>query len=519
MLINLLSRDFSMSIKLKLISVMTLMALLLGVVTVIGLSGINNVNQSMKTLYNDRLVALGYLANVTRQTDSVMFEIASVDLAQPDNLSNALSQIENALKSYNQQWTLYSNTYLTGEEKTLFEKYAVLREAYHQNVIISAINAIKNNDKDKLEDIINHSLKKEYLPLQRVIDQLIKLQSDVGSTLYSESQNDFSRILSIVVMIFLAGVLIVALSGWRLIMSIAVPIKHAVELARKVANGDLTHQVEITSRDEMGQLQTALQEMMLNLTGIVERVHRNADIIATASGQISSGNIDLSSRTEQQASSLEETAASMEQITSSVTLNATNAAHASQLAVSASQQAVKGGDMMVDVTAAMELMVASSEKITSIINVIEGISFQTNILALNAAVEAARAGEQGRGFAVVAGEVRSLAQRSASAAKEINELINASVEQVSQGRHVVRNAGNAIQEVVTEIKQVASLVTEISTASHEQSLGIGQINTAISQMETVTQQNAALVNESAAAASSLAERAEELSMAVGAFRI
>lgn len=160
MLVNLLSRGFSMSIKLKLISVMTLMALLLGVVTIIGLSGINNVNQSMKTLYNDRLVALGYLANINRQTDSVMFEIASVDLVQPDNVSNGLNQIDNALKIYNQQWTLYSNTYLTGEEKTLFEKYAALRQTYHQNVIIPAINAIKNHDKDTLEDIINHSLKK-----------------------------------------------------------------------------------------------------------------------------------------------------------------------------------------------------------------------------------------------------------------------------------------------------------------------------------------------------------------------
>lgn len=508
-----------MSIKLKLILVMTLMALLLGIVTLIGLLGINNVNQSIKTMYNDRLVALNYLANVTRQSDSVMFEIASVDLAQPDNVKNALVQIDTALKAYNEQWTLYSNTYLTGDEKVLFDKYMVLREAYHKNVLQPAIDAIKNNDKDKLENIINYALKKEYSPQQNVIDQLIKLQSDVGSELYSHSQHDFSSILSTVVIIFFAGILLVAFSGWRLIMSIAVPIRNAVELARKVANGDLTHQVEITSRDEMGQLQEALREMMQNLISIVERVHSNADIIATASNQISSGNIDLSSRTEQQASSLEETAASMEQITASVTLNATHAAQASQLAVSASERAVSGGEMMTSVTAAMEQMVVSAEKITSIISVIDGISFQTNILALNAAVEAARAGEQGRGFAVVAGEVRALAQRSANAAKEINVLINASVGQVSQGRNIVRDAGGTIHDVVDDIKKVASIVKEISSASHEQSLGIGQINLAISQMETVTQQNAALVNESAAAASSLADQAEALTQAVGAFRI
>ncbi|WP_394297199.1 methyl-accepting chemotaxis protein [Pectobacterium carotovorum] len=209
----------------------------------------------------------------------------------------------------------------------------------------------------------------------------------------------------------------------------------------------------------------------------------------------------------------------MEQMTSSVKQNATHAAHASQLATTASQRAVDGGKMMGDVTSVMQQMVSSAEKITNIISVIDGIAFQTNILALNAAVEAARAGEQGRGFAVVAGEVRTLAQRSASAAKEIKELIGTSVEQASRGHHAVIDAGSTIQSVVEDIKRVASIVTEISTASNEQSLGIGQINTAISQMETVTQQNAALVNEAAAAASSLSERAGELSHAVAAFRI
>ncbi|MBA0217883.1 MCP four helix bundle domain-containing protein [Pectobacterium brasiliense] len=508
-----------MSIKLKLISVMLLMALLLLTVSLLGLFGMNSANQSMKTLYQDRLVALQYLGNVTRQMNNVMFEIASIDLSQPNNVKTGLEHIEEAQKIYNAQWDLYSKTYLTGDEQTLEEQYVVLYKQYNEKVILPAIRAIQKNDKEALEYIINHTLKNEYAPLQKIADQLIKLQSDVGEELYTESQNSFSNILFSVVITLLVGIAIVALSGWRLILSIAVPIKNAVDLARKVADGDLTHRIAITSNDEMGQLQTALREMVLNLTDIVERVHSNADIIATASSQINSGNIDLSSRTEQQASSLEETAASMEQMTSSVKQNATHAAHASQLATTASQRAVDGGKMMGDVTNAMQQMVSSAEKITNIIGVIDGIAFQTNILALNAAVEAARAGEQGRGFAVVAGEVRTLAQRSANAAKEIKELIGTSVEQANHGHHAVIEAGSTIQSVVEDIKRVASIVTEISTASNEQSLGIGQINTAISQMETVTQQNAALVNEAAAAAGSLSERAGELSHAVAAFRI
>lgn len=508
-----------MSIKLKLISVMLLMALLLLVVSVTGLFGMNHTNQSIKTLYQDRLIALGYLDNITRQVNNVMFEIASVDLAQADNVKLGLEHIAEAQKIYDEYWDLYSKTYLTGDEKTLEEQFVVQYKRYNEKAVIPAVTAIQKNDKGTLEYIINHTLKSEYDPLKKLADQLIKLQSDIGEELYTESQNSFINILFSVVITLLFGVVIVALSGWRLIMSIAVPIKNAVDLARKVASGDLTHRIEITSRDEMGQLQTALREMVLNLTDIVERVHSNADIIATASSQISSGNIDLSSRTEQQASSLEETAASMEQMTSSVKQNATHAAHASQLATTASQRAVDGGKMMGDVTNAMQQMVSSAEKITNIISVIDGIAFQTNILALNAAVEAARAGEQGRGFAVVAGEVRTLAQRSASAAKEIKELIGTSVEQANLGHTVVIDAGGTIQSVVEDIKRVASLVSEISTASHEQSLGIGQINTAISQMETVTQQNAALVNEAAAAAGSLSERAGELSHAVAAFRI
>ncbi|QQG27624.1 MCP four helix bundle domain-containing protein [Pectobacterium carotovorum] len=507
-----------MSIKFRLISVMLLMAVLLLVVSIIGLSGINSSNQSLKTMYNDRLIALGYLDNVTRQTSSVMFEIASADIANIERTKKALENISKARKVADAQWLLYSKTYLTGDEQTLEKEYDVLRKNYDENVLGAAVKSIENKDKNTLERIINASLKDDYIPLQKLMDDLIRIQSEVGNELYVSSQHDFTKILIAVVVTFLAGVVVVILLGWRLIMSIAVPVQNAVGLARKVAEGDLTHPIEVTSKDEMGQLQQAMKDMVSNLTNIVDRVHSNVDVIATASGQISSGNIDLSSRTEQQASSLEETAASMEQMTSSVKQNAINAKNANGLATTASKRAVDGGKMMTNVITTMEDIVTSAEKITNIISVIDGIAFQTNILALNAAVEAARAGEQGRGFAVVAGEVRSLAQRSASAAKEINDLIGNSVNQVTKGRSFVREAGDTMHVVVEDIQRVALLVAEISEASNEQSIGIEQINTAINQMEVVTQQNAALVNEAASAAESLFERTEELSKAVAVFR-
>ena len=309
------------------------------------------------------------------------------------------------------------------------------------------------------------------------------------------------------------------LLGWLITRSIVVPINRAKDAAGRVAEGDLTVDLSDEGKDETAQLLGALSNMKDNLTRIVGGVRQNAESVAIASAQISQGNHDLSARTEQQASALEETAASMEELSSTVKQNADNAKQANQLALGASTVAIKGGEVVSQVVTTMKGINDSSKKIADIISVIDGIAFQTNILALNAAVEAARAGEQGRGFAVVASEVRSLAGRSADAAKEIRTLITASVERVEQGTALVDQAGTTMSEVVASINRVTDIMGEISAASQEQSAGVAQVGEAVTQMDQATQQNAALVEESAAAAESLKGQAQQLVSAVTVFKL
>ena len=310
-----------------------------------------------------------------------------------------------------------------------------------------------------------------------------------------------------------------ALAGLMISRSVTKPLSEAVGISKRVASGDLTAQFHIKSGNETGQLLLALRDMNNSLARIVTEVRGGTDTIATASSQIASGNLDLSSRTEQQASSLAETAVSMEELTGTVKQNADNARQASQLAQAASAVAGKGGAMVSDVVEKMGSINDSSRKIVDIIGVIDGIAFQTNILALNAAVEAARAGEQGRGFAVVASEVRTLAQRSANAAKEIKMLIQDSVEKVDAGTHMAHQTGTTMDEIVASIKRVTDIIGEIAAASQEQATGIEQVNLALNQMDQVTQQNAALVEQAAAAAGALQEQAQGLAQAVGVFQV
>ncbi len=346
-------------------------------------------------------------------------------------------------------------------------------------------------------------------------EKLSKAESDTSEAATKDAERSTLLALSVMVIVSVIGLA----GGVWLSRQITAPLAVAVGLADQVANGNLSNPIDVKGQDEVAALMHSLNAMQTNLAKLVSNVRQGSEGVATASAEIAQGNNDLSARTEQQASALEQTAASMEELGSTVKQNADSARTANQLAMNASSVAIQGGKVVDQVVDTMKGINESSRKISDIISVIDGIAFQTNILALNAAVEAARAGEQGRGFAVVASEVRSLAGRSAEAAKEIKSLINASVERVEHGTALVDQAGTTMTEVVDSIKRVTDIMGEISAASNEQSIGVQQVGEAVTQMDQATQQNAALVEEMAAAASSLKSQAQELVQVVAAFKV
>jgi methyl-accepting chemotaxis protein len=361
------------------------------------------------------------------------------------------------------------------------------------------------------------------LPAMKAYVESVQKLANYQTTLFDQANAKIDDVYAQAKMLMgalgLAALAIGAALAWSLSRSITRPLNHAVRVAQTVAAGDLTSRIESNRKDELGQLLDALKAMNASLLQTVTEVRTGTDTIATASKQIAAGNLDLSSRTEEQASSLEETASSMEELNVTVRQNADNARQANAMAEAASGVAARGGVVIGQVVGTMGEIEASAKQIADIISVIDGIAFQTNILALNAAVEAARAGEQGRGFAVVATEVRSLAQRSAAAAKDIKTLIDRSVERVGAGSRLVTEAGVTMQEIVDSVSRVTDIMSEISAASQEQTAGIDQINQAISQMDQVTQQNAALVEEAAAASEAMQDQAARLASVVSVFRI
>ena len=376
---------------------------------------------------------------------------------------------------------------------------------------------------DGLDEEARQHLAEEVRPvlaaMKKALDEQAALQKSIAMDKAAEAQRTYENTSRLM---WALGALALALAGvvaWLITRSITAPVRRALEVANTVAAGDLTSRIDVTTRDEVGQLLQALKTMNENLARTVGTVRSGTDTINVAASEVAAGSQDLSSRTEQQASSLEETASSMEELTSTVKQNADNARQANVLAEAASQVAQKGGAVIGQVVGTMADIDASSSKISDIISVIDGIAFQTNILALNAAVEAARAGEQGRGFAVVATEVRNLAQRSAAAAKEIKELINDSSSKVASGSRLVAEAGATMQEIVDSVRRVNDIMGEISSASAEQTAGIEQINQAVVEMDNVTQQNAALVEEAAAAAEAMKEQAAKLTAAMAVFQV
>ena len=459
----------------------------------------------MSEWHTQTFAAVRRTAAIVKSNDLSLAEFFKADGAKTSGRSSALiKQIEPLLQG--------------AQEHALFDRIGELRKAYTQ-AKDKAVKARMDGDQEGAARI----LAEEYMPAadayEGTLAELVELQQysiDATAAAIKADNKASARMIGV-----LAGIAVAlgAFASWMLTRGIVRPIREAVDLAETVASGDLTRRIDATTKDETGALLGALRHMNDSLVKIVSEVRSGTDTISGASSEIAAGNMDLSSRTEQQAASLEETAASMEQITGTVRQNADNARQANQLAITASNVAVEGGSVVSQVITTMGSINESSRKIVDIIGVIDGIAFQTNILALNAAVEAARAGEQGRGFAVVASEVRTLAQRSAAAAKEIKALIGDSVEKVDLGAKLVDQAGATMEQVVESIRRVTDIMAEITHATQEQSTGIEQVNITIGQMDETTQQNAALVEESAAAAGAMQEQAAKLGQVVGVFKL
>ncbi|RJG07467.1 HAMP domain-containing protein [Noviherbaspirillum cavernae] len=496
-----------------------LVILLMLAVTAIGVTQISKINGDIEDMVRDfypKTVMVNTIKGALNDTSRSMRNVLFVNTAA--EVDAELAAIEKSGKLVADTFTRFEKTERSAEENLLIKNVIEAREKYTP-MLASYLKLIRDGQTEQARDLALP----EITPVQQkyfdALDKLIEFEGGLMEKAgkQAESVAGNARLLMLA-LASIAGVLAV-LVGLLVTRSIARPLTSAVGIAKRVAGGDLTARVEVTSQDETGQLLQALKDMNDSLEETVSQVRAGTDTITQASQEIAAGNANLSSRTETQASALQETASSMEQLTSTVRQNAENAQQANQLVIKASDHATRGGAVVGQVVDTMGSIKESSRRIVDIIGVIDGIAFQTNILALNAAVEAARAGEQGRGFAVVAAEVRSLAQRSAGAAKEIKTLINDSVEKVDAGGKLVDEAGKTMGEIVTSVTHVADIMREITAAGEEQSTGIEEINHAITKMDEMTQQNAALVEQAAAAADSMRVQAGSLAQSVAVFKL
>ena len=475
-------------------------------------------NESLASLYEDRVAAVEMLKAVADNYGNGIVDNAHKVAAGTVAPEAGRAAVQLAQATIARQWKAYLATDLDPQERPLVAQAAPLMvRADAAAAQLAAL--LDKGDVDGVRALAAGGLYPAIDPVADVIEKLARVQLDGAAGEYAHQQAIYREVLWATLAASAATLVLAALAGLALVRSITGGLGRAVAVARTVAEGDLSATIVVDRHDEIGTLLAALQHMNTSLVAIVGDVRHASESIATGSGQIANGNADLSQRTEEQASNLQQTAASMEQIGATVKLNAETARRASELAEGATSDAARGGELVGRVVQTMDGISASSRRIVDIIATIDGIAFQTNLLALNAAVEAARAGESGRGFAVVASEVRALAQRSATAAKDIKGLIGDSAGQVEAGSRLVAEAGEAMGGIVAQVRRVSVLIGEISTASAEQSTGIGQVGDAVTQLDQVTQQNAALVEESAAAAESLRVQAETLARTVSTFRL
>ncbi|MCL9852134.1 methyl-accepting chemotaxis protein (plasmid) [Ralstonia solanacearum P673] len=508
-----------MTIRLRLALMMVGIGALAVIVGTTGLIGMRHANTRVQDTYAVQLAGAVALADSDSNLLSfrIVLDRAAMSLTAPD-MDKTVERARMFLARSDASWKRYRALPSTPDERKLADEADALRSVFLRDGAQALMQAIEAGDAARTSKTVMDAMPALYRPLGDKVAALSRMQMEIARASYEAGQREHDGLSVLTTALLLGGIVGGGLLTWALRRSITVPLNRAIEQAEHITRGDLTHAIHVDRTDETGRLLQALQRMQDGLQRMVGQVRAGSDSIAGATQQIAAGNADLSQRTEQQASSLEETASSMAQLTGMVKQNADHARQASSLAVNASDVAVKGGEVVGRVVETMAGINDSSKKIADIIGVIEGIAFQTNILALNAAVEAARAGEQGRGFAAVAGEVRSLAQRSAGAAKEIKALISDSVGRVENGTTLVAEAGTVIDEVVVAVKRVTGIMGEISAASEAQSTGIAQVNLAVAQMDEVTQQNAALVEQAAAAAMSLQEQADGLRGTVAAFR-
>ncbi|UXC37318.1 Tar ligand binding domain-containing protein [Cupriavidus gilardii] len=514
--------------------------LILLIVGAFGWLGMSRSNDATREIYQHQLAAAMHLSEA--RANQLLVRVLLDQAAFATDPADALARADTAAgfaRASEKAWNAYLALARGREEDRAAELVSSRREALHKQGVEPMIAALKAGDRERVMALVLDTIPKLDIAFTSANVELNKLQTAAAEAVYQDSQQRYAKLRAWSLALLALGLAFSTVFAWRLRGSIVGPLDIAIGRFERIARGDLTAARVLDtppqrdgraagrdsgmageeSRNETSRMLAMLARMEASLAGMVGEVRHGADAIAAASRQIAMGNADLSQRTEEQAASLEQTASSMEQLTGTVRQTADNAREADALAGDASGLAERGGEAVTRVVDTMQAIDASANKIVDIIDVIEKIAFQTNILALNAAVEAARAGEHGRGFAVVAGDVRDLAQRCATASKEIRGLIDESVRNVRAGSDIVADAGRAMEDIVGAVRRVSAIVGGINTASMEQSQGIEQVNQAVTQMDSMTQQNAALVEEAAAAATSLEDQAQRLTGLMARFRL